>query len=143
MKKSIKSWVFEVLLLWPVLVGLLWSVWVTQYNHAIPESIGLFIYYSLTSMIYQFFLYLQNALVLLLLRQIFFRFIVLANKGFVFLFGVLSGTSSYFFCHWLNNSVVRLYENIFEEYYFVFVFALVGGLFFLLGQRRKIKTEAR
>lgn len=147
MRKSIKAWLLDVFLLWPAFTVLLMSIALlvntqNQWVDTWQEVIGYMIYYGLGSMIKQFFLYLQNVLLLVILRRIFFRFIALSNKTYVFLCGSISGTVSFFFCNWLNNSVERLYENVLEEYYLIFGFTLVGGLFFLLGQRRKIKTEA-
>ena len=147
MRKSIKEWLLELFLLWPAFTVLLMSIALlvnmqNQWVDTWQEVIGYMIYYGLGSMIKQFFLYLQNLLLLVILRRIFFRFIALSNKTYVVLCGAISGTFSFFFCHWFNQSVERLYENIFEEYYFAFGFTLIGGLFFLLGQRRKIKTEA-
>jgi hypothetical protein len=100
------------------------------------------LYYTSLSIVYQILLYLFNALILISLRRVFYRIDKLAANGFALIFGSLAGVFSFFFCQWLNKSVVMFYENIFEEYYFVFGFALVGGLFFLLGQRRGIRTES-
>jgi hypothetical protein len=147
MKMSIKYWVIDGFILWPFLSMSLFLVklifqpdpwWFESWDITLTAIL----YYTSLSMVYQILLYLFNALILISLRRVFYRIDKLAAIGYALIFGSLVGVFSFFFCRWLNQSVIMFYENIFQEYYFAFAFALIGGLFFLLGQRRKIKTEA-
>lgn len=102
MRKSIKAWLLDVFLLLPAFTLLLMSIALlvntqNQWVDTWQEVIGYMIYYGLGSMIKQFFLYLQNVLLLVILKRIFFRFIALSNKTYVFFAGQFQALSPFSF----------------------------------------------
>lgn len=146
MRRSLKFGLLQVFLIWPVFTILLMIIGQMVRNPMVDtwqEMLTIIVFYGLMSMFSDIILYLGNAIVLIILRSIFFRFQFLRRSIQIFLVGAFAGALSFLFGYEHGINIYRETEIVHYEFYNIFAFVLVGGLFFLLGKRRKIKTEAR
>lgn len=138
-----KYYMLEGFLLWPGLALLIVSVWQISYlkPNSIVDAITYFLYYGLGTMSKQFLMYVLNGVVLMVMRRLYFRIPRHFGYSFSFFSGLLAGGFAYFILLGFHLFITPLYENVVSETYFIIPFAVVGGMFFLLGQFDRAKRS--